>query len=38
MLQKKSGFNYMEKSPCPDFMVPIWWDFVKKIGTIKAIR
>jgi hypothetical protein len=38
MLQKQSGFKYMEKSPCSDLMVPIWWDFVKKIGTIKAIR
>jgi len=38
MLQKKRSFKYMEKSPCPDLMVPIWWDFVKKIGTIKAIQ
>jgi hypothetical protein len=38
MLQKKRGFKYMEKSPRPDTMVPISWDFVKKIGTIKANR
>jgi hypothetical protein len=35
--QKNSGFKYMEKSPCSDFKVPIWWDFVKKMVTIKPI-
>jgi len=37
MQQKKSSFKYMEKLPCSDLKVQIWWDFVKKIGTIKAI-
>jgi hypothetical protein len=31
MLQNKSGFKYMEKAPCSDLMVPIWWDVVKKL-------
>jgi hypothetical protein len=38
MQQKKSSFKYMDKLPWSDLTVQIWWDFVKKIGTIKAIR